>query len=94
MFIEDVNACFDGLPEYPGLEPACLVFTGVSAFHFECAPADSRLRVYETSIPGNGEALSLEIRFWPGGKLTVSFAAMSLGRVGNAEGDSWQPIDG
>lgn len=78
LSIVDINANFQGLPEYAGVVPVRLEFTGVSAVQVSVSSLDGRLVVYQCSVKQLGNALQVDMAFWPEGNLRVEFADMSF----------------
>jgi hypothetical protein len=77
--ILDVNAGFLDLPEYPGREPVCMVLGGVTSVQMDLTLLSDRRLIYEASVTGDGDDVSLYIAFWPSGSMSAKFAELSFG---------------
>lgn len=79
LALDDINANFQGLPEYRGRSPATVRFNGVTglSLNFD-APIDGPLRIYEIECNNMGNVLSLEVRLAPGGRLAFSSKSVDL----------------
>lgn len=77
--LDDINANFQGLPEYQGRSPATVRFNGVTGLRLSIdAPSDGPLRIYEIECTNSGGILSLAVLLAPGGKLTFGCQSIDL----------------
>lgn len=78
VFIFDLNANFLGLPEYPGPQPGCLIFSGVQSIQFDARLLDGKLRIYEVLSRIEDGMSIVEFQFSPNGVLKVRFESISF----------------
>lgn len=78
--VADLNANSLGLPEYPGTEPATIVFSGAENLAFGCdAFVNDAQRVYDTEIEEMSDGkLRCTLLISLGGRLTFGFSSASL----------------
>jgi hypothetical protein len=74
MSVEDINANFDGLPEYGGPTPAAFVFSGVTDVEWAVDRPDPRLKIYDWDIVPIAGGYRSEVRISPSGKLVIQCA--------------------
>ena len=77
MALEDINANFDGLPEYEGPVPAIFVFSGVTDVEWTVDSPDSRLKIYDWDLVPIAGGYRSEVRISPSGKLVIQCAAIA-----------------
>ena len=81
--VDDLNANFDGLPEYPGKRPAILAFGDVQNLALNCDGQQGdiqrvyRFKVLRNEISGQFEA---SLIFSPSGQLNFHFANVAVGK--------------
>ncbi|RZL92350.1 MAG: hypothetical protein EOP76_11785 [Variovorax sp.] len=78
--VADLNANSLGLPEYPGTEPAIIVFNGAENLAFGCDAFVSDIqRVYDVEIEEmNDGKLRCTLLISPSGRLTFGFSSAAL----------------
>jgi hypothetical protein len=80
--IFDINANFDGLPEYPGPQPGLMVFDGIHSVEVDGITAKGGLKVYEVKCGAREDQIIFEFMFSPSGRIAVCADNVSL----NVEG--------
>ena len=68
LHFDDLFSNFEGLPEYPGRQPAVIVLHGVSDVRVDIETSDSTLRVFEF-LAREGSSDAVTLTFSPSGKL-------------------------
>ncbi|BBB68328.1 hypothetical protein UNDYM_4075 [Undibacterium sp. YM2] len=77
--IDDINANFLGLPEYPGKEPALFIFSNVAGLDMNYDVDDaSNCRIYDMEIKTEWDARrsTMNISISPGGRLSFLFSTV------------------
>ena len=70
--IDDLNSCFEGLPEYKGLCPITLIFSNISSLDFNLQIFSNKVSIYDFSITSAKCKHQIEIKFSPGGLIKFS----------------------
>ncbi|WP_018623914.1 hypothetical protein [Kangiella aquimarina] len=70
--IDDLNSCFEGLPEYEGLCPITLVFSKVSSLDLNLQISSNQVSIYDFSILSLKGIFQIEIKCSPGGIIKLS----------------------
>jgi len=68
LHFNDLFSNFDGLPEYPGRQPAVIVLHGVSDVRIDIETNHSALRVFEF-LAREGSSDAVTITFSPSGRI-------------------------
>ena len=78
--IDDINANYLGLPEYPGLEAGAVILDGVSDLAIQMVPCISGLSIFEFVVTPErtGEGGLAEVRFSPQGYIKANFCRAGL----------------
>lgn len=78
--VDDLNANFAGLPEYPGLNPGTLVFTRVELFDLRCdVQRGDCIRIFSVQArrrEGSGYTLALQLS--PSGQINLEFETVAV----------------
>jgi hypothetical protein len=76
MFVADINANFDGLPEYEGPTPAVFIFSGVTDVEWLVDRPDPQLKIFDWDIVPIAAGYRSEVGISPSGKLVIQCAAI------------------
>ena len=76
--VADINANFEGLPEYEGKRPGTFIFSGVTDVVWSVDRPDSRLKIYDWEIELIPEGCISTIKISPSGRLVIHCAAIAL----------------
>jgi len=71
--VDDLYSGFLGLPEYPGLTAASIVFGRVKEFNLNSEPAGEKLSVFDIDLRHgpSDNTLAVEISLAPGGRIRI-----------------------
>lgn len=79
--IDDLNANFDGLPEYSGKRPSVLIFDEVKNLEISCdgLPGDTQ-RVYRLELQKNADSgqVAALILISPSGRMSFEFGTVAI----------------
>lgn len=84
--IFDINANFDGLPEYPGPQPGLMIFDGIHSVEVDGITAKGGLKIYEVKCGAREDQIILEFMFSPSGRIAVCADNVSLKVEGRRQG--------
>lgn len=69
--IDDLNSCFEGLPEYVGLCPVTVVFSKISFLDLNLQVFSDNISVYDLEISAIKDGHQIEIKCSPGGLIKI-----------------------
>ena len=79
--VDDLNASFDGLPEYPGKRQASIVFTEVENVSLNCDSLKGDIQcIYRLEVQkmDNSNGYKLMLRIAPSGQLDLDFETVKI----------------
>lgn len=77
--IDDLYFNFHGLPEYKGPVPGRIVFERIERVVIEMHDVDGPLRISDFCVVGQSpEAATVAVTFWPSGKVTMIYGAVTF----------------
>lgn len=65
--VDDINSNFLGLPEYQGLQPADVVFSGITSLDCDVQVSDDSFSIFAVEIEQEANGYKVDIRCSPGG---------------------------
>ncbi len=84
LMVDDLNSCFFELPEYQGLRPAELIFSGVHSLRHEFQISSESFSIFGIEIIDSNEDIHVQIKCSPGGLIEMVCTSIEVRNLNNS----------